>query len=171
MGKLEDKIIEKFNDYYGKNNSTGFYKYVSTNEQNAIKSFFRQELLSYRREIEKINIEEITKNIYEATRLEAKWSERSIVPEKWESREEAFKNQMIDLIEKYLSLKRLPTPKEAHNSWVKSYLKMGWRYGKKRSVALKTHPDLISYDKLPKDEKDKDAIFLAFVELVRLLKV
>jgi len=59
MGKLEDKIIEKFNDYYGKNNSTGFYKYVSTNEQNAIKSFFRQELLSYRREIEKTVVEAV----------------------------------------------------------------------------------------------------------------
>ena len=118
----------------------------------------------------KMNIEFIAKTIYEATRLEAKWSGRSIVPEKWEKRDEKFKQQFIEVIERYLSLKRLPTPKQAHNSWTKAYYKMGWRYGKVRDPIKKTHPDLVPFEELPKDERDKDAIFLAFVWLVRELR-
>ncbi len=114
--------------------------------------------------------EVITKAIYEATRLEAKWSGRRIVPEKWKRRDEKFKRQLIDVIEKYLSYKRLPTPKQAHNSWMKAYRKMGWKYGKKRDIIKKTHPDMVEFEKLPKDERDKDAVFLAFVWLVKSLK-
>ena len=112
--------------------------------------------------------EQIAKIIYEATRLEAKWSKRSIVPEKWERRDLKFRKQFIDIIEKYLLLKKLPTPKEAHDSWVKSYINMGWKYGKKRNIVAKTHPDILPFAKLPKDERDKDAIFLAIVWAIKL---
>ena len=44
----------------------------------------------------------IAQIIYEATRLEAEWSKRSIVPEKWEKRDEKFRKQFIDIIDKYL---------------------------------------------------------------------
>jgi hypothetical protein len=107
--------------------------------------------------------DEITKTVYEATRVEAEWSGRQIVPEPWEQREEAFRKQFVKIIEDYLGRDRLPTPEEAHNSWMESYIKMGWMYGGKRDVAKKTHPDLVPYNYLPQDEKDKDAIFLAFV--------
>ena len=116
-----------------------------------------------------MEIENIAKIIYEATRIEAKLSKRKVVPEKWEKRDDKFKNQFIDVIEKYLSLKRLPTPKQAHNSWVRAYKKMGWKYGKKRDVKKKTHPDLVPYEKLSKDERDKDAIFLMAVWLTKQL--
>ena len=112
-------------------------------------------------------IRNIAKIIYEATRMEAEWSKRSIVPEKWDRRDEKFREQFIDIIDKYISQDKLPTPKEAHDSWVQSYLKMGWKYGEKRDVKKKTHPDLVPYEKLPKDERDKDAIFLAIVWAVK----
>ena len=114
--------------------------------------------------------EKIAKIIYEATRIEAKWSERSIVPEKWENRDEKFKKQFIDIIDKYLSQEKLPTPEEAHNSWVQSYIDMGWKYGEKRDVEKKTHPDILPFSQLPKDERDKDAIFLVVVWIVKKLK-
>jgi len=114
--------------------------------------------------------EVIARVIYEATRIEAKWSGRSIIPEKWEKRDEKFRKQFVDVVERYLSYRRLSTPKQAHNSWVKAYKKMGWRYGRKRDVDRKTHPDMVDFEKLPKDERDKDAIFLAFVWLVRELE-
>ena len=118
-----------------------------------------------------MNKEKIAKIIYEATRLEAEWSKRSIVPEKWENRDERFRKQFIDIIDKYLSRETLPTPREAHNSWVQSYLDMGWRYGKERSVEKKTHPDLIPFELLPKDERDKDAIFLVVVWTTKKLMI
>ena len=117
-----------------------------------------------------MNLEKIAKIIYKATRLEAEWSKRSIVPEKWEKRDEKFRKQFIDIIDKYLSQETLPTPEEAHNSWVQYYLDMGWKYGKKRDVVKKTHPDILPFYQLSKDERDKDAIFLAVVWVIRNLK-
>lgn len=111
----------------------------------------------------------IAKFIYEAARLEAIWSKRTIVPEKWEERDEKFRKQFIEIVEKYITMKQLPTPEEAHNSWMESYFEMGWKYGEKRDVEKKTHPDLLPFYDLPQDERDKDAIFLALVWLAKSL--
>ena len=111
--------------------------------------------------------EKTAKVIYEATRLEAEWSKRKIVPEKWAKRDEKFRKQFIDIVNKYLSQDKLPTPEEAHDSWVKAYIDMGWKYGEKRDVIAKTHPDILPFYGLPKDERDKDAIFLAVVWAVK----
>jgi len=112
---------------------------------------------------------EIAKAIYEATRLEAEWSKRSVVPEKWQDRDGKFREQFIRTVQNYLAMDKLPTPEEAHVNWMKRYLLMGWKYGEKRDQGLKTHPDLVPYDELPKDEKDKDAIFLALIWLAQQL--
>ena len=115
------------------------------------------------------NFQQISKLIYEATRLEAEWSERRIVPEPWDERDEKFRNQFVEVIKKYFQQEKLPTPEEAHNSWWEAYKKMGWKYGEKRDPEKKTHPDMVPYDELPQDEKEKDAIFLAFVWLAKEL--
>lgn len=112
---------------------------------------------------------ERAKAIYEATRVEAKWSKRSIVPEPWEQRDEKFRKQFVAIIDKYLKQDKLPTPEEAHDSWMQSYFDMGWKYGETRDVGNKTHPDLLPFNELPQDERDKDAIFLAFVWLAKSL--
>lgn len=114
-----------------------------------------------------MNFEEITKCIYEATRKEAEWSHRPIVPEEWEKRDIKFREQMIDVVKRYLEMEQLPTPEEAHNSWMESHFKMGWKYGEKRDPVAKIHPDLVPFYDLPQAERDKDAIFLAFVFLAK----
>lgn len=116
-----------------------------------------------------MKVQKIAEVIYEATRLEAEWSERSIVPERWNERDEKFRNQFVDIISKYLSDDTLPTPEEAHDSWMKAYEEMGWKYGEVRDAELKTHPDMLPFNELPKDEKDKEAIFLAFVWIAKHL--
>ena len=103
-----------------------------------------------------------TEWIYEAARLEAIASNRSIIPEIWEERDEKFRNQMTEYVES-LRGKPLPTPEEAHDSWWKKYEEMGWVYGEKRDTAAKTHPDMVAFSDLPKDERDKDEIFLSLV--------
>lgn len=120
-------------------------------------------------ELEKA-VEDIAKWIYEATRVEAEWSKRPIVPEAWENRDDKFRNQFVDIIAKYMAMDKLPTPAEAHESWNQAYYKMGWKYGKVRDTKAKTHPDLVPFDDLPQPEKDKDAIFLAFVWLAKKVK-
>lgn len=50
------------------------------------------------------------------------------------------------------------TPKQNHNNWVQFKLTNGWKYGKKKDVVKKTHPDIMLYEKLPKVEKMKDTM-------------
>ena len=113
--------------------------------------------------------EELAKIIYEACRVEAEWSGRSIVPEKYKDRDEKFRKQFIEIVNEYLSADQLPNPEEAHNSWVEAHRKMGWKYGEKRNQIEKTHPDIVPFEELPKDEKDKDAIFLIIIWVVKEL--
>jgi len=108
--------------------------------------------------------------VYEITRLESLLAARSIVPEPWYARDDAFRKQFIECVEKYMNMKQLPTPEEAHDNWVQAYKDMGWKYGPIRDSEEKTHPDMVPFEKLPKDEQDKDAIFLAVIELVKRLK-
>ena len=100
--------------------------------------------------------------IYEAARLEAMASHRRIVPETWAQRDEAFRAQMTAYVES-LRGKPLPTPEAAHDSWWRKYEEMGWQYGPVRDVKAKTHPDMVPFANLPKDERDKDEVFLALV--------
>ena len=106
--------------------------------------------------------EKIAEQIYEATRIEAEWSNRRIVPEPWNERDDAFRKQFVDIVAQYMKGK-IPTPREAHISWMEKYFEMGWVYGPVRDTSKKTHPDLVPYDDLPQDERDKDAIFLSFI--------
>ena len=56
-----------------------------------------------------MNKEKTTELIYEAARLKAILFKRSIVPEKWQERDEKFRKQMIDVVERYLAMETLPT--------------------------------------------------------------
>jgi len=104
-----------------------------------------------------------TEWIYEVARLEAIASNRRIVPELWSERDEKFRLQMTEYVGS-LRGKTLPTPEEAHDSWWRKYEEMGWKYGEVRDTTAKTHPDMVPFNELPKDEQDKDEIFLALVE-------
>lgn len=98
--------------------------------------------------------------VYEAARLEAEVSGRPIVPEPWEQRDAAFKTQFVKVVNKQCRGNKFPSAEAAHDSWWSEYRRMGWRYGPKRDLIAKTHPDMVAFDKLPKSERDKDEIFL-----------
>jgi len=98
--------------------------------------------------------------VYEAARLEAEISGRTIVPEQWEDRDEAFKIQFVKVVDRQCSNNKFSSAEAAHNSWWKEYKRMGWKYGKLRDPKAKTHPDMVPFKDLPKDERDKDEIFL-----------
>ncbi|MDR2511290.1 MAG: Ryanodine receptor Ryr [Bacteroidales bacterium] len=43
-----------------------------------------------------------------------------------------------------------------HDVWAAARIADGWRYGSVRNDALKQHPCLVPYDKLPESEKEYD---------------
>uniref|UniRef100_A0A6M3J8A7 Putative ryanodine receptor, RyR, domain containing protein n=1 Tax=viral metagenome TaxID=1070528 RepID=A0A6M3J8A7_9ZZZZ len=105
--------------------------------------------------------------VYNAARLAAIASNAPIVPVQWSEREEAFKSQFLDVIERQCGEQRSKSPEELHGSWMQSYLSMGWVYGDTYDREKKTHPDLVPYADLNQLERDKDGVFIALCEIAR----
>uniref|UniRef100_A0A6M3KUS6 Putative ryanodine receptor, RyR, domain containing protein n=1 Tax=viral metagenome TaxID=1070528 RepID=A0A6M3KUS6_9ZZZZ len=105
--------------------------------------------------------------VYNGARLAAIGSNAPIVPVQWSEREDAFKTQFLDVIERQCSDKRSKSPEELHGSWMQAYLTMGWVYGDVYNRENKIHPDLVPYALLGQLERDKDAVFVALCEIAR----
>ena len=105
--------------------------------------------------------------VYEGARIAAIAAQAPIIPEPWEQRDEAFRNQFLEVIERQCGPMRSGSPAELHGTWVQAYIDMGWKYGPERDVEAKTHPDMVPYDMLGQLEKDKDAVFVALCEIAR----
>lgn len=105
--------------------------------------------------------------VYEGARIAARAARAPIVPEHWDMREEPFKRQFLEVIEKQMGALRSEDPEHLHNTWMEAYLKMGWIYGPVRDTQKKTHPDLVAYWDLGQLERDKDAVFVALCDIAR----
>jgi hypothetical protein len=106
--------------------------------------------------------------VYEGARIQAIAVDAPVIPELWNAREEKFRTQFLEIIDRQMGPIRSSSPAELHGSWVQSYITMGWTYGPERSVEHKTHPDMVPYDQLEQREQDKDAVFIALCEIARL---
>lgn len=58
------------------------------------------------------------------------------------------------------------TPAKQHEVWLEHKKADGWIYGKAKDPEKKTHPCMVPYNKLPKAQKFKDALFGASVRAV-----
>ena len=50
-------------------------------------------------------------------------------------------------------------PEASHNSWLAEKEKDGWKYGIVKDVERKTHPCMVPFDQLPREQQAKDFIF------------
>ena len=105
--------------------------------------------------------------VYNGARLAAIASKAPIVPIQWSEREEAFRTQFLNVIERQTGKQRSKSPEELHGSWMQAYYEMGWEYGEVYDRDNKIHPDLVPYAKLGQLERDKDAVFVALCEIAR----
>jgi len=112
-------------------------------------------------------IERRAEFVYEAARLAALAAKATIVPAPWSEREEPFKTQFCEAIERQSGEMRSRSPEELHGSWMQAYIDMGWTYGEKYDPENKKHPDLVPYADLNKLEQDKDSVFVALCEIAR----
>jgi hypothetical protein len=112
-------------------------------------------------------MERRAKFVYDAARLAAMGANAPIIPVAWDEREEPFRKQFYEVIERQCGEQRSKSPEELHGSWMQAYFAMGWVYGEKYDREKKIHPDLVLYAELGQLERDKDAVFVALCEIAR----
>ncbi len=105
--------------------------------------------------------------VYNGARLAAEAAGAPIIPDLWNDREGAFKEQFLKVIERQCGDQRSGSPEELHGSWMQAYIDMGWTYGEKYDREAKIHPDMVPYADLGQLEQDKDAVFVALCEISR----
>ena len=105
--------------------------------------------------------------VYNGARLAAIAAQAPIVPIEWSEREEDFRAQFLNVIERQCGEQRSRSPEELHGSWMQAYLTMGWVYGEVYDREERIHPDLVPYADLGQLERDKDAVFVALCEIAR----
>ena len=108
-----------------------------------------------------------SKFVYDAARLAAQAADAPIIPVPWDEREEVFKAQFRNVIEKQCGENRQSSPELLHGEWVRAYKEMGWIFGQEYSREKKVHPDLVPYSILGQLERDKDAVFVELCEIAR----
>lgn len=55
------------------------------------------------------------------------------------------------------------TPEQSHENWLEFKEAEGWKLGQVKDAALKLHPSMVPYDRLPPAERLKDQLFRVVV--------
>jgi hypothetical protein len=105
--------------------------------------------------------------VYEGARLAAHAAGAPIIPEPWDQRDEEFRGQFVNVVDRQCGPDRKSSPEELHEDWVRAYESMGWKFGLIRDPAARTHPDMVPYLRLGQLERDKDEVFVALCEIAR----
>jgi hypothetical protein len=58
-------------------------------------------------------------------------------------------------------------PDASHNNWTKEKVEAGWVYGEVKDENKKTHPCIVPFEQLPKEQKAKDFLFRQVVHSLK----
>lgn len=123
---------------------------------------FQQHTAACLRTCEVIRDEKITRiaeACHEANRIYCESIGDTSQP-KWDDAPEWQRTSAINGVEGALAGN---TPEESHLSWLAEKHRTGWTYGEVKDPDAKTHPCMVDYDELPREQQQKDAIFVATV--------
>ena len=59
------------------------------------------------------------------------------------------------------------SPSASHESWLAMKKSDGWKYGPFKDEALRLHPCMVPFNRLPKQQQAKDFLFKAVVESLK----
>ncbi len=76
----------------------------------------------------------------------------------WDEAPDNIKQSAINGVEAILN-GTVTQPSDSHNNWLEFKKNDGWKYGPVKDAEKKEHPCFVPYEKLPEDQKLKDALF------------
>jgi hypothetical protein len=80
----------------------------------------------------------------------------------WHAAPDWQKESVINGVEFHMNNPK-STPEDSHNNWLEKKKAEGWKKGKKKDPVKRTHPLMVPFQMLPKEQKAKDYIFLGIV--------
>lgn len=108
------------------------------------------------------DLERISRICHEAVRAYARGlGDFTIMP--WEITP-VWKQDVVRKGVTYCVVHDHPGPEAAHTNWVIDMGEQGWTWGAEKNEALKTHPCILPYERLPHHQRIKDDIFCAIIK-------
>ncbi len=141
-------IIDELNKGFGKAMDRAIWK--------TINNFFNIK----REETMKINLE-IAKICHQVNR-EYCINEQLEAPPKWDDLPEYVQESIVAGVAEVIADPKI-TPTQIHEMWCDYKEKEGWKYALNKDLKLKTHPNLVPFNKLTKAEQGKDVLFIKTV--------
>ena len=84
----------------------------------------------------------------------------------WEDLTKQEKSNLVNGVDCHLKNPNVGA-KSSHESWCEEKISQGWVVGEIRIPETKTHPNLVPFDQLPKEQQVKDYIFRAVVDALK----
>lgn len=105
--------------------------------------------------------EQIAHVVHEANRaLQRILGDRWVSPAWWEA-PLSQRDSLINGVQKAIEGS---SAEELHEEWVRWRAEQGWRYGRVKDEFARTHPCMIPYDRLPREQRVKDELLRVIVQ-------
>lgn len=114
-----------------------------------------------------MNDEQIAKVCHEANRAYCE-SIGDTSQKPWEQAEKWQQRSAIDGVAFARENPNAPASAQ-HDAWMAAKLKDGWKYGLIKDPIRKEHPCIVPYEKLPIEQRRKDALFQAVVRALTVV--
>jgi hypothetical protein len=80
----------------------------------------------------------------------------------WECSPDELRDATVEVVQLALQAPH-ENPREQHARWLAALRRRGWRYGRTRDAAAKTHPYCLDYDLLPSEKRFRGGIFYGLI--------
>lgn len=115
-----------------------------------------------------MNLHDMCKVAHETNRLFCEFNEDFSQPT-WENAPDWMIEATYDSVATLIENPHYSS-KEEHDRWKQAKLDDGWVYGEVKDAEKKTHPCLVEYDELPRDQKFKDYLRSEIVRILATLE-
>ena len=117
----------------------------------------------------KLSVEQIARITYNACKdFQKECKETNFNQVDWKDTTDELRQNCIDSVKFVIdNTDKSNLEKLLHENWCKIKKQQGWKYGKKRNVEKKTHPFIVSYEKLPQTQILEYRMFISMVKSMR----